>query len=665
MRWTRDPRRSDRLGCRPGLESLENRVVLSTTGLNTLPLSIAAQPVPAQAPGSGTNSSHSYEGIINAAAVRLAHDIDGSGLTAAVIDTGVGYKHTALGNGFGSGYKVIAGYDFGDSDSDPDATTWNHGTAVAGLIASSDPAYPGVAPGADIVALKVFDSENRGTYEKIADALQWVIDNHQTHRISVVNLSIADGGNYTYDFFGRDGGIGQRIAGLIDELKALKIPVVSAAGNSFGGEEGMGFTAILAETISVTATDSNDSFLSNAQRLGADKGKERATDLAAPGSGLMAPSDGRGFSGVRGTSFSTPLVSGSIILLQSLYLKRFGELPTVNQLESWLEQGSVPVTDPVTGITLPRLDVAQAAANVPEAPGTTSPDADPPGSESPGNPTQPPADTDSPAEDDGSEEPTPPDTDDSPPPPPEGSDSDESDSDESEPTPPLEGSDSEGSDKDESEPTPPTTGEPPSEPSNPPDSSPSPPSDPPSEPPPSEPDPEPLPPPENESPTPPVEAPPPTDEPTPPESSPPESTPPVKAPPRENPPRGSTRPPRGEVTDRALADLYRNGRYVGPVELGTSEDPSRDALAAFGIEGTVRTIHLWSPVQEGADVDPGPAQAAGDVEPPQAQVQAQAQAHDHWSIHRTWIQERVNRANAQLARISRFLGALVRRGGGW
>ena len=67
-----------------------------------------------------------------------------------------------LGSGFGAGHKVIAGYDFADKDSNPDATTWQHGTAVAGLIASSDAAHLGVAPGADLVALRVFGDDNQG-----------------------------------------------------------------------------------------------------------------------------------------------------------------------------------------------------------------------------------------------------------------------------------------------------------------------------------------------------------------------------------------------------------------------------------------------------------------------------------------------------------------------
>ena len=38
------------------------------------------------------------------------------GQTVAVIDTGIAYDHTSLGNGFGSGYRVIGGWDFAEND---------------------------------------------------------------------------------------------------------------------------------------------------------------------------------------------------------------------------------------------------------------------------------------------------------------------------------------------------------------------------------------------------------------------------------------------------------------------------------------------------------------------------------------------------------------------
>jgi type VI secretion system secreted protein VgrG len=309
-------------------------------------------------------------------------------MAAAVIDTGVNYNHEALGGGLGPGKKVEAGWNFAAGNGDPNASASQHGTAVAGLIASEDLAHPGVAPGVDIVALRVFDDSNNGDFNHIADALQWVIDHHAQYSITVVNVSISDGNNYTMDWFSEDGGIGQRIEGLVQQLDALRIPVVTATGNSFTGQQGEGFIAILPGTIRVTATNATDHFASDAQRLGPIGGVS-ATDLAAPGVGLVAPVQGNEFAPVDGTSFAAAETTGAIVLLQQLYESRFGQLPSVNDLDTWLKAGAKPINDAATGITIGRLDLLQSAQLVPGGP--SHPPAGSPAENPTGAPATPPA----------------------------------------------------------------------------------------------------------------------------------------------------------------------------------------------------------------------------------------------------------------------------------
>ena len=55
-----------------------------------------------------------YDPIIGASQVQSNYNVNGSGMTVAVIDTGVDYNNPALGGGFGPGAKVVAGYDFAD-----------------------------------------------------------------------------------------------------------------------------------------------------------------------------------------------------------------------------------------------------------------------------------------------------------------------------------------------------------------------------------------------------------------------------------------------------------------------------------------------------------------------------------------------------------------------
>jgi hypothetical protein len=304
----------------------------------------------------------------DAANARSQSGLDGTGLTVAFIDTGVDYSLNALGAGYGPNSKVIAGYDFGMNDSDP-MPTWNHGTSVASVVGSTDPANPGIAPGADIVALRVFDDAGNSTFFRIADALEWVVANHSKFNISVVNISLSDSSNSSLNWFAHDTSAGQRITEAVSTLRSMKIAVVSAAGNSFNGTQGMGFTAIVKDTISVTGVDpSTGQLASNAQRLGASVAGAYATDIAAPSSGFRVITGNGQYETVDGTSFAAPVVSGSILLLQQKYMMAFGSLPTVDQVESWLKQSGDPTSDPVTGLSIPQIDLAQALAAIPTSP---------------------------------------------------------------------------------------------------------------------------------------------------------------------------------------------------------------------------------------------------------------------------------------------------------
>lgn len=323
-----------------------------------LPASSATTPL---APSSATN----YDKITGASATRSAYNVDGTGSAIAVIDTGVNYNNADFGGGgFGPGHKVIAGFDFSTNSGDPMAQTWQHGTAVAGLAAGDSANNPGIAPGANIVALRVFGNDNVSSFARVASALQWVIDNHSTYNITVVNLSLSDGGNYTQDWYTT--GIGAQISSLINQLSAINIPVVTATGNNFNGQQGEGFTAIIPGSLSVTATTPQDTIATDAQRLGKAVGGPSATVIAAPGVGMWAPADGNNFQSVDGTSFATPIVSGAVVLLQQIYQSRYGTLPTVAQVEGWLQAGAVNVHDSVTGIDIGRLSITGAAALIPK-----------------------------------------------------------------------------------------------------------------------------------------------------------------------------------------------------------------------------------------------------------------------------------------------------------
>ncbi|KAK1987060.1 subtilisin-like serine protease [Colletotrichum cereale] len=98
----------------------------------------------------------------------------GKGVKVAVIDSGVDYRHPALGGGFGPGFTVSGGYDLvgeeydGSNEKTPDGDpldSLGHGSHVAGIIAGRSEFYVGVAPEAEILAFKVF-----GTFEGTDEA---------------------------------------------------------------------------------------------------------------------------------------------------------------------------------------------------------------------------------------------------------------------------------------------------------------------------------------------------------------------------------------------------------------------------------------------------------------------------------------------------------------
>ncbi|MBC8105684.1 MAG: S8 family serine peptidase [Anaerolineae bacterium] len=282
--------------------------------------------------------------------------ITGAGTAVAVIDTGVDYTQAALGGGFGAKFKVVAGYDFVDNDSDPMDES-GHGTSVAGVIAA-DPytvggvTYQGVAPGAKIVALRV-GTEDSISDNNIEQALQWVIANYKKYAISVINLSLGSGA-FTDS---------ESSAQLSDEFKTLRdsgIFVVAASGNSNDqssgpiNQDGVAFPAADPNVFAVGAVDSNDVITSWSQR-----GDE--LDLLAPGVDIVMPKLGGGFVTEDGTSFASPYVAGTAALLkQADSSARPGDIGSILMGSGKNNRDGSGETGNTTTLQFSRLDIASA-----------------------------------------------------------------------------------------------------------------------------------------------------------------------------------------------------------------------------------------------------------------------------------------------------------------
>jgi hypothetical protein len=116
-------------------------------------------------------------------AVSQFPNINGSGITVAVIDRGIDYNHPQIGAG-----KILTGLNFRDN-SGVTLDDYGHGTGVAGIIAADGYTMPdgtynqGVAPGVKIIDLKQESSAG------CKAALDWVIANRAAYNIQVVNLT--------------------------------------------------------------------------------------------------------------------------------------------------------------------------------------------------------------------------------------------------------------------------------------------------------------------------------------------------------------------------------------------------------------------------------------------------------------------------------------------
>ncbi|PVH74102.1 subtilisin-like protein [Cadophora sp. DSE1049] len=127
--------------------------------------------------------------------------IKGKGIKIGIIDTGIDYRHPALGAGFGPGFKVAGGYSF-VSDAgmlvngpDPLATCYKdgHGTHVAGII-GMEPVpggfdITGVAPEASLYAYRVFDCSGSAGSDTILAAMLKAYDDG----VDMVSMSLSVG----------------------------------------------------------------------------------------------------------------------------------------------------------------------------------------------------------------------------------------------------------------------------------------------------------------------------------------------------------------------------------------------------------------------------------------------------------------------------------------
>ena len=188
---------------------------------------------------------------------------DGSGMVVAVLDTGLDSAHSAfspanftsnklgltyqdvaavlnqtVASGMHSGLtvddvfinnKVPFGYDYADNDPDVYSTHNNHGTHVSGVIVGKDDVITGVAPNAQLVAMKIFsDVMDTARASWILSALEDCV----ILGVDVINMSLGTACGFARE---TDEEI---ISGVYEKIRQHGISCIVAASNSYSSAYG-------------------------------------------------------------------------------------------------------------------------------------------------------------------------------------------------------------------------------------------------------------------------------------------------------------------------------------------------------------------------------------------------------------------------------------------
>lgn len=220
----------------------------------------------------------------------------GKGIIVAVIDTGVNYNHVDLSG------RVLKGKDCYNNDMDPMDDN-GHGTHCSGTVAGTT--Y-GVAPEATILAVKVLSGGGSGSWQNVADGVQYVAT--YTPKVNVASMSLGGGAP-----------IQQVLRDALTNAVNMGIYFAIAAGNSGPGTSTIGTPGDQKDIVSVGATDSNDLIASFSSRgpVTAYGTSYIKPDVSAPGVSITSCWIGSNTASntISGTSMATPHVAGLMALV--------------------------------------------------------------------------------------------------------------------------------------------------------------------------------------------------------------------------------------------------------------------------------------------------------------------------------------------------------------
>ncbi|MEA2292249.1 MAG: hypothetical protein QOF17_1272 [Solirubrobacteraceae bacterium] len=264
-----------------------------------------------------------------------AAGITGRGVGVAVIDSGISGGMPDFENADGS--SRIAANVLATPGTTRAGDDLGHGTHVAGIIAGnsfnrpvSDPAhgaYVGIAPEADLVAIKVADDDGYSTVLDVIGALEFAVEHKDALNIRVINLSVSSDTPASY--------LNDPLDAAVEFAWHSGIVVVAAAGNRGDAADAVRYppgndpyVISVGATDEVNTIDPGDDTLAAFSSRGITQDGVAKPDVLAPGAHMVAPlAMGSAFQSlcpncvvgsylrIGGTSAAAPVVSGAAALL--------------------------------------------------------------------------------------------------------------------------------------------------------------------------------------------------------------------------------------------------------------------------------------------------------------------------------------------------------------
>ncbi|WP_036667073.1 S8 family serine peptidase [Paenibacillus sp. UNC217MF] len=208
------------------------------------------------------------------------NNLMGKGIKIGVIDTGIS-PHNDL--------DIVDGVSFVEGSSYIDDN--GHGTHVSGTIAAkkNGAGVIGVAPEAELYAIKVLNSSGRGSYSQVIQGIEWAIE----HDMNIINMSF---GGMEYS---------KALHEAVQKAVDKGIIVVASAGNHGAGTETELYPALFPEVISVGA-------VTKAHKKANYSSVGSQINLVAPGSDILSTTKDGDYGVMSGTSMAAPHVTGAL-----------------------------------------------------------------------------------------------------------------------------------------------------------------------------------------------------------------------------------------------------------------------------------------------------------------------------------------------------------------